>query len=50
MTDLVEEKDPAKWKEMGFADGEVQTGRVWIWKYDLVLPSVEEVEQLNKSK
>lgn len=48
VTDLVEEKDPEKWKEMGFKDDEVQSGRVWIWSYDFVLPSVDEVNELKK--
>jgi len=49
VTDLVEEKDPEKWTEMGFKEDEVQSGRVWIWSYNFVLPSVVEVEELKRS-
>ena len=47
---LSEEKDPNKWAEMGFNVEEVKArgGRVWIWTYDFVLPTVTEVEQLKK--
>ncbi|EJD02993.1 aromatic compound dioxygenase [Fomitiporia mediterranea MF3/22] len=49
VTRVVEETDPKKWEEMGFNPEEVKkgTGRVWVWKYDFVLPSVEEVEKLK---
>ena len=49
--DLVVEKDPKKWAEMGFDPEEVQknAGRVWIWKFDFVLPTVQEVAELKKS-
>ncbi|KAA1475748.1 aromatic compound dioxygenase [Dentipellis sp. KUC8613] len=45
---LTEERDPAKWAEMGFKDGEVSTGRVWVWTYNFVLPTIEEVEELKR--
>jgi len=45
---LVEEHEPRKWDEMGFKEGEVKNGRVWVWKYDFVLASVEEVEELKR--
>lgn len=40
--------DPQKWVEMGFKEGEVVTGRVWVWTYNFVLPTLEEVEALKK--
>ena len=45
---LTQEVDPKKWSEMGFKDGEVKTGRVWVWTYDFVLASVKEVEALKE--
>ncbi|KAH9942311.1 aromatic compound dioxygenase [Epithele typhae] len=47
---LVEEQDPRRWAAMGFADGEVQSGRVWVWKYDFVLPTLGQVEELKKTR
>ena len=52
---LEEVKDEKRWKEMGFSEEEVQkikqeSGRVWLWKFDFVLASVEEVEELKKRK
>lgn len=35
---------------MGFKDGEVTTGRVWLWKFDFVLATKEEVAELRKKK
>ncbi|KZT38643.1 aromatic compound dioxygenase [Sistotremastrum suecicum HHB10207 ss-3] len=48
--ELVEEKDPKKWKEMGFENSELQgVSRIWVWKFDFVLPTVKQVEDLKKS-
>ncbi|KAI0930370.1 hypothetical protein AcV5_007104 [Taiwanofungus camphoratus] len=47
---IVEEHDPKRWKDMGFKDSEVKTGRVWVWKYQFVLPSVEEVQQFKRTQ
>jgi len=49
VSDLHEEHDPRKWSEMGFSEGEVKTGRVWVWTYGFVLPTVDEVEALKKA-
>lgn len=49
VSDVLEVKDSSKWEEMGFGKDEVTTGRVWHWKYDFVLASVEEVEELKKN-
>ena len=46
---MVEETDPKKWAEMGFKNGEVKNGRVWVWKYDFVLPTTAEVEALKNA-
>ena len=35
---------------MGFKEEEVVTGRVWVWKYDFVLATKEEVSELKKRK
>lgn len=48
VSEVVEERDPQRWKEMGFKAGEVNEGRVWVWKYDFVLASDEEVKALKK--
>lgn len=50
VTQLAEEKDPKKWAEMGFNVDEVNSrgGRVWVWTYGFVLPTLEQVEQLKK--
>ena len=50
VTSLVEERDPAAWAQMGFSADEVRArgGRVWVWKYDFVLPTLEEVAELQK--
>ena len=50
---LEEVRDEKRWREMGFTEEEVAkikqgTGRVWLWKFDFVLPTVEEVEALKK--
>ncbi|KDQ59810.1 hypothetical protein JAAARDRAFT_153891 [Jaapia argillacea MUCL 33604] len=47
ISEVVQETDPKRWLEMGFKEGEVKSGRVWVWKYDFVLPTVEEVNQLK---
>ncbi|PCH43712.1 aromatic compound dioxygenase [Wolfiporia cocos MD-104 SS10] len=47
---VVEERDPKRWKEMGFKDGEVSTGRVWVWNFDFILASVEEVKQFGRGR
>ena len=50
MTQLREERDPQRWAEMGFNVEEVKSrgGRVWVWSYDFVLPTVDEVEELKR--
>ncbi|RPD78240.1 aromatic compound dioxygenase [Lentinus tigrinus ALCF2SS1-7] len=45
---LTEERDPKRWAEMGFKEGEVHGGRVWVWQYNFVLPTVDEVAELKK--
>ena len=45
---LTEERDPKRWSKMGFKEGEVHGGRVWLWEYNFVLPTVEEVAELKK--
>ena len=47
---LTEERDPKRWAEMGFKKGEVTDGRVWIWTYNFVLPTVEQVTELKKAR
>ncbi|PIL34204.1 hypothetical protein GSI_03915 [Ganoderma sinense ZZ0214-1] len=47
---LTEELDSKRWAEMGFKEGEVQGGRVWVWQYNFVLPTVGEVEELKKAR
>ncbi|KAL6310507.1 aromatic compound dioxygenase [Sparassis latifolia] len=47
---LVEEHNPAEWAKMGFKDGEVKNGRVWVWKYQFVLPTVQEVHQMKQPR
>lgn len=49
VSDVKEERDPQKWATMGFQPEEVTSGRVWIWSYDFVLASVEEVEELKQN-
>ena len=49
VSDVLPETDPAKWAEMGFKEGEVATGRVWVWKYNFILPTVEEVTALKNA-
>ena len=46
--ELTQETEPAAWKKMGFKDGEVTGGRVWVWKYGFVLPTVDEVAAVKK--
>ena len=51
VTDLVEEHDPEKWKAMGFTEQQVKSstsGRVWVWKYNFVLPTMDEVAVMKK--
>ncbi|KAI0694952.1 aromatic compound dioxygenase [Cytidiella melzeri] len=48
VSDVKEEKDPKKWTEMGFRADEVTTGRVWVWTYQFVLASEEEVNALQR--
>ncbi|GJJ13846.1 hypothetical protein Clacol_008103 [Clathrus columnatus] len=48
--DLEEVKDEAEWRKMGFKEGDVPNRRVWVWKFNFVLPSVEEVENLKKQR
>lgn len=47
---LTEEYDPKEWAKMGFKEGEVKNGRVWVWKYRFVLPSVQEVQQMKRQQ
>jgi len=47
---LTEEHDPQEWAKMGFKEGEVKNGRVWVWKYRFVLPSVQEVQQMKQQQ
>ena len=49
VSDVIEEKDPKRWAEMGFKDGEVTSGRVWVWTYNFVLASEEEVNALKQT-
>ncbi|KAF8584932.1 aromatic compound dioxygenase [Ramaria rubella] len=50
--ELEEVRDEHKWTEMGWKAGEVQMNgdHVWVWRYDFVLASVEEVEALRKQQ
>ncbi|KAI5123963.1 hypothetical protein M0805_006375 [Coniferiporia weirii] len=48
VSDVLEERDPSAWRDMGFKTGEVRGGRVWIWRYNFVLPTIEEVEELKR--
>ena len=48
--ELTEERDHARWAQMGFKEGEVRGGRVWVWKYDFVLPTVGQVETLRQER
>ena len=45
---LVEEHDPKAWANMGFKEGEVKNGRVWVWKFNFVLATIAEVEQARR--
>ena len=47
---LTEERDPKRWAEMGFKEGEVNGNRVWVWQYDFVLPTIGEVEKLKHAR
>ena len=52
--DLTTATDATEWKKLGYTDSEIEvikrgSGRVWIWKYDFVLPTIEEVEALKKA-
>ena len=47
---LTEERDSKRWVEMGFKEGEVKGERVWVWKYDFVLPTLGQVEELKKAR
>jgi len=52
--DLTTATDGTEWKKLGYTDSEMEviktgSGRVWIWKYDFVLPTIEEVEALKKT-
>ncbi|CCM00403.1 uncharacterized protein FIBRA_02433 [Fibroporia radiculosa] len=47
---VVEECNPEQWAKMGFQDGEVTNGRVWVWTYGFVLPTVEEVKQFTRKR
>ena len=35
---------------MGFKEGEVNGGRVWVWTYNFVLPTLEEVNRLKETR
>ncbi|EJD39194.1 aromatic compound dioxygenase [Auricularia subglabra TFB-10046 SS5] len=43
-----EDSDPASWADKGFKDGEVTGGRIWVWEYDFVLPTPEEMKEAKK--
>lgn len=51
--ELKEEKDISAWRRMGFSENEAldilnsSEARVWVWKYDFVLPTVEAVQELK---
>lgn len=47
---LTEERDPKRWAEYGFKESEVNGGRVWVWTYNFVLPTIEQVEELKKAR
>jgi len=44
------ERDPKKWKEMGFKEGEVTGGQVWVWTFGFVLATKEEVEEFKRKR
>lgn len=46
--DVKPETDPKRWAEMGYKRDEVRNGRVWVWKYDFVLASQDEVRELKE--
>ncbi|KZW00535.1 aromatic compound dioxygenase [Exidia glandulosa HHB12029] len=46
--ELKQDKDPKSWKEKGFKEGEVVNGRVWVWSYNFVLPTLQEVAEVKK--
>ncbi|TFK67283.1 aromatic compound dioxygenase [Pluteus cervinus] len=51
--DLEQDRNADNWKRMGFSDDEVQeigktSGRVWLWRYNFVLPSVEAVKEFKE--
>ncbi|KAL5507279.1 hypothetical protein ACEPAH_6735 [Sanghuangporus vaninii] len=50
VSQVIEEKDQQKWKEMGFDTEDVtrRGGRVWVWTFSFILASVEEVEKLKE--
>ncbi|TFK49563.1 aromatic compound dioxygenase [Heliocybe sulcata] len=48
--EVTPETDPKRWKEMGYKDGEVRNGRVWVWKYNFVLASLDEVRELKEQQ
>ncbi|EJD54455.1 aromatic compound dioxygenase [Auricularia subglabra TFB-10046 SS5] len=45
---LKQDTDPISWKKLGFKEGEVGNGRVWLWHYDFVLPTLEEVAEIRR--
>ncbi|EPQ50591.1 aromatic compound dioxygenase, partial [Gloeophyllum trabeum ATCC 11539] len=45
--DVYPESDPSRWAEMGFRDDEVRNGRVWVWKFNFVLATIDEVNALK---
>ncbi|KAH8119382.1 aromatic compound dioxygenase [Phellopilus nigrolimitatus] len=47
VTRVFEEHDAKTWEGMGFRAEDVKGGRVWVWKYNFVLPTMDEVEKLK---
>jgi len=46
---LEEVQDERRWAEMGWGREEVvkSGGKVWVWRYDFVLPTLEEVQDMR---
>ena len=47
---VIQETDPNEWAKLGFEESDVPSGRVWLWKYDFVLPTISEVDDLRRMK
>ncbi|KZV96886.1 aromatic compound dioxygenase [Exidia glandulosa HHB12029] len=50
IADVSEDTNPSNWGTMGFNEAEVRKagGRVWVWKFDFVLPTPDECEAAKK--